>query len=88
MFATIDIAPAGAPGARGHAFQKKLFDNGLHLKTTGDSRDPRAAADRREVAYRYDRGHLAQDARDDLDRSAARAPESAAGAIAMHREDA
>ncbi len=37
MFATIDIAPSGAPGARGHAFQKKLFDNGLHLKNTGDS---------------------------------------------------
>src|SRR5881394_1736930 len=25
MFATVDIAPAGSPGARGHAFQKKLF---------------------------------------------------------------
>ena len=37
MFATIDIQPAGAPGARGHAFQKRLFDNGLHLKNTGDS---------------------------------------------------
>ena len=37
MFATIDIAPSGSPGARGHAFQKKLFDNGLHLKNTGDS---------------------------------------------------
>ena len=37
MFATIDVHPAGGPGARGHAFQKKLFDNGLHLKTTGDS---------------------------------------------------
>jgi beta-alanine--pyruvate transaminase len=37
MFATIDLAPDGAPGRRGHAFQKKLFDNGLHLKTTGDS---------------------------------------------------
>jgi beta-alanine--pyruvate transaminase len=37
MFATIDLAPDGAPGRRGHAFQKKLFDNGLHLKATGDS---------------------------------------------------
>jgi len=37
MFATIDVQAAGAPGARGHVFQKKLFDNGLHLKTTGDS---------------------------------------------------
>ena len=39
--------PDGAPGTRGHVFQKKLFDNGLNLKTTGDSRDHRAAADRR-----------------------------------------
>ena len=37
MFATIDLAPDSAPGKRGHAFQKKLFDNGLHLKATGDS---------------------------------------------------
>jgi len=37
MFATIDLAPDGAPGRRGHACQKKLFDNGLHLKATGDS---------------------------------------------------
>jgi beta-alanine--pyruvate transaminase len=37
MFAAIDLHPAGAPGARGHLYQKKLFDNGLHLKTTGDS---------------------------------------------------
>jgi beta-alanine--pyruvate transaminase len=31
------VQPAGSPGARGHALQKKLFDNGLHLKNTGDS---------------------------------------------------
>ena len=37
MFATIDLQAAARQGARGHAFQKKLFDNGLHLKTTGDS---------------------------------------------------
>jgi beta-alanine--pyruvate transaminase len=37
MLAAIDVPPAGAPGARGHLLQKKLFDNGLHLKTTGDS---------------------------------------------------
>jgi beta-alanine--pyruvate transaminase len=37
MFAAIDVHPSGAPGARGHVLQKKLFDNGLHLKTTGDS---------------------------------------------------
>ena len=27
----------GGPGARGHALQKKLYDQGLHLKRTGDS---------------------------------------------------
>jgi beta-alanine--pyruvate transaminase len=36
MMAAIDVHPVGAPGARGHVFQKKLFDNGLHLKATGD----------------------------------------------------
>jgi beta-alanine--pyruvate transaminase len=37
MFGTIDVHPEGGPGKRGHALQKKLFDNGLHLKATGDS---------------------------------------------------
>jgi len=37
MLGAIDLAVDGAPGRRGHVFQKKLFDNGLHLKTTGDS---------------------------------------------------
>ena len=36
MIAGIDVIPEGAPGARGHMFQKKLFDNGLHFKATGD----------------------------------------------------
>jgi beta-alanine--pyruvate transaminase len=36
MIAGIDIVPEGTPGARGHKFQKKLFDNGMHLKATGD----------------------------------------------------
>ena len=36
MLAAIDVHAAGTPGARGHALQKKLFDNGLNLKTTGD----------------------------------------------------
>ena len=62
MFAAIDVHPDGAPGKRGHVFQKKLFDNGLHLKTTGDCGDHRAAADRREDACRHHRRHLAQDA--------------------------
>ncbi len=36
MFAAIDVHPQGGPGKRGHMLQKKLFDNGLHLKATGD----------------------------------------------------
>ena len=37
MIGTIDVQTEGAPGKRGHMLQKKLFDNGLHLKATGDS---------------------------------------------------
>jgi beta-alanine--pyruvate transaminase len=37
MFATIDIEGDGVPGRRGNVLQKKLFDNGLNLKNTGDS---------------------------------------------------
>ncbi len=36
MMGAIDVHMDGAPGKRGHLLQKKLFDNGLHLKTTGD----------------------------------------------------
>ena len=36
MLAGIDLHADGAPGARGHRLQKKLFDSGLHLKATGD----------------------------------------------------
>ena len=36
MLAAVEIHPDSAPGRRGHALQKKLFDNGLHLKATGD----------------------------------------------------
>jgi beta-alanine--pyruvate transaminase len=36
LLAAIDVASDGAPGHRGHEFQKKLFDNGLNLKSTGD----------------------------------------------------
>ncbi len=36
MLGGIDVASDGVPGRRGNLFQKKLFDNGLHLKTTGD----------------------------------------------------
>ena len=37
MFAAFDVESDGMPGRRGHLLQKKLFDNGLNLKTTGDS---------------------------------------------------
>ncbi len=37
MLAAIELQSDGVPGRRGHVFQKKLFDNGLNLKTTGDS---------------------------------------------------
>ena len=37
LMAALDVASDGAPGRRGHVFQKKLFDNGLNLKTTGDA---------------------------------------------------
>ena len=37
MLAAIDVHVDGAPGKRGQVFQKKLFANGLNLKTTGDS---------------------------------------------------
>jgi beta-alanine--pyruvate transaminase len=36
MFAAIDVHAGGAPGKRGQILQKKLFANGLNLKTTGD----------------------------------------------------
>ena len=37
MMAAIELHSDGVAGRRGHAFQKKLFDNGLNLKTTGDT---------------------------------------------------
>jgi beta-alanine--pyruvate transaminase len=37
MMAAIEVAADGAPGVRGHEIQKRLFDEGLHLKSTGDS---------------------------------------------------
>jgi beta-alanine--pyruvate transaminase len=36
MLAAFDIESDGAPGRRGNVLQKKLFDNGLNLKNTGD----------------------------------------------------
>jgi beta-alanine--pyruvate transaminase len=37
MMGAVEVEQDGVPGRRGHAFQKRLFDNGLHLKATGDS---------------------------------------------------
>ena len=37
MMAGIEVAAVGGPGARGHELQKKLFDRGLNLKSTGDT---------------------------------------------------
>ena len=37
LMAAVEVAPDGAPGARGHEMQKRLYDMGLNLKNTGDS---------------------------------------------------
>jgi beta-alanine--pyruvate transaminase len=36
LLAGIELKPGGAPGVRGSELQAKLFDRGLHVKTTGD----------------------------------------------------
>lgn len=36
MIGGVDVAPSANPGDRGHQLQKRLYDNGLHFKTTGD----------------------------------------------------
>ncbi len=36
MMGAVDIKPGTKPGQRGYQFQKRLFERGLHLKTTGD----------------------------------------------------
>jgi beta-alanine--pyruvate transaminase len=36
LLAGIELKPGGAPGVRGNELQAKLFDRGLHVKTTGD----------------------------------------------------
>lgn len=36
LMAGIDLRADGAPGKRGQIFQRRLFDHGLNLKTTGD----------------------------------------------------
>ena len=37
LIAGFDLAAKGAPGARGFAAQKRLFEAGLHIKFTGDA---------------------------------------------------
>lgn len=37
LLAGLEIAGDGTPGNRGYQLQKRLFDAGLHLKTTGDA---------------------------------------------------
>lgn len=37
MLGGIDVAPTNTPAERGHRLQQALYDNGLHVKTTGDS---------------------------------------------------
>ncbi len=37
LMAGIEVKPGQAPGARGSEVQAKLFDRGLHVKTTGDA---------------------------------------------------
>jgi beta-alanine--pyruvate transaminase len=36
LLAGVEIKPGKAPGVRGSELQAKLFDRGLHVKTTGD----------------------------------------------------
>jgi beta-alanine--pyruvate transaminase len=36
LLAGVEVKPGKAPGMRGAELQAKLFDRGLHLKTTGD----------------------------------------------------
>jgi len=36
LLAGIEVKAGKAPGIRGAELQSKLFDRGLHLKTTGD----------------------------------------------------
>jgi len=37
VLAAVELHPEGAPGSRGHEVQKRLYDRGLHLKSTGES---------------------------------------------------
>ena len=37
MLAAVEVAADGTPGVRGHELQKRLFDAGINLKSTGDN---------------------------------------------------
>jgi beta-alanine--pyruvate transaminase len=37
MLAGVEVKPGKAAGARGHELQARLYDRGLHVKTTGDN---------------------------------------------------
>jgi beta-alanine--pyruvate transaminase len=37
MLAAVELRSQGVPGSRGHEVQKRLYDTGLHLKSTGES---------------------------------------------------
>ena len=37
LIAGLDFAPSGIPGSVGISIQKKLFHEGLHVKTTGEA---------------------------------------------------
>ncbi|MDQ0471250.1 aminotransferase class III-fold pyridoxal phosphate-dependent enzyme [Labrys wisconsinensis] len=37
MLGGFDVAPMGNPGQRGHLLQRRLFEEGVHIKTTGDA---------------------------------------------------
>ena len=52
-----EVASDGVAGRRGHAYQKKLFDNGLHLKSTGDSAivAPPLIAEKRHIDEIHDK---------------------------------
>jgi beta-alanine--pyruvate transaminase len=56
MFATFDVESDGVPGRRGNLLQKKLFDNGLNLKNTGDAAlvAPPFIAERKDIDMMVD----------------------------------
>jgi beta-alanine--pyruvate transaminase len=51
MLAAVELHPHGTPGSRGHEVQKRLYDRGLHLKSTGESLilAPPLVAERRHI---------------------------------------